>query len=47
MEGPRDCYTEPGESDRERQLLHDIAYMWCLRNGAHKLIYKTEVESQI
>ena len=47
MDGPRDCYTERGKSDREKQLLYDITYMWYLKNGTNKLIYKTETESQM
>ena len=30
----------------ERQMLHDITYMWNLKNNTNKLIYKTERDSQ-
>ena len=31
MDGPRDCHTEWSRSDRERQILYDITYMWILK----------------
>ena len=31
MDGPRDSHTEWSESDRERQISYDIAYMWKLK----------------
>ena len=31
MDGPRDCHTERSKSDIERQISHDIAYMWDLK----------------
>ena len=31
MAGPRDCYTEWSESERERQISYDSAYMWNLK----------------
>ena len=31
MDGPRDCHTEWSNSDRERQISYDIAYMWNLK----------------
>ena len=47
MDGPRDCCTEWSESDRERQISNDIAYMWNLRrNDTDELIHKTETDSQ-
>ena len=33
MDGPRDCHTEWSKSDREGQILYDIAYMWTDREG--------------
>ena len=48
MDGPKDCHTEWGKSDRERQISYDIAYMWNLKkNGTNEPIYKTEIESQM
>ena len=29
-------------SDRERQMSNDIVYMWNLKSGTNKPIYKTE-----
>ena len=31
MDGPRDYHTKWSESDRERQILHDITYTWNLK----------------
>ena len=28
---PRDCHTEWGKSDRERQISYDIIYTWNLK----------------
>ena len=49
MDGPRDYQTKWSKSDRERQILYDITYMWnlILKNDANELIYKTETDSQI
>ena len=47
MDGHKDCDTEWSQSDRERQISYDIAYMWNLKNGRNELIYKTEIESQM
>ena len=48
MEGPRDCHTEWSKSDREKQILYDIAYMWHLQrtNSLEKtlMLGKTEVK---
>ena len=35
MNGPRDCHTEWNKSERERQVLHNIAYMWNLKYDAN------------
>ena len=41
MGGPRDCHTEYSKSDREREILYDIAYMRNLKNNdTNELIYK-------
>ena len=47
MDGPRDCHTKWSKSDRERQILNDIAYRWNLQNGTDEPIFKTETESQM
>ena len=44
MDGPKEYYTK---SDRERQILYDITYMWNLKNKKIKSIYKTETDSDI
>ena len=31
---------------RERQISHDITYMWNPKNDTNELIYKTEIDSQ-
>lgn len=33
------------KSDRERQILYDITYVWNGKNDTNKLIYKTETNS--
>ena len=33
MDGPRDCLTEWGNSDRERQISDDMTYMRNLQKG--------------
>ena len=42
----KEGHSKWSKSDRERQI-YDIAYMWNLKNGTNKLIYKTEIESQM
>ena len=34
------------QSDRERQISYDIAYIWNLKKDTNELIYKTEIDSQ-
>ena len=46
MDGPRDDHTKWDKSDGERQISHDIAYRWNLKNVTNELIYKTEIDSQ-
>ena len=39
-------YTAWSNSDRERQISHDITYMWDLKkNGTNEHIHKTEIEA--
>ena len=40
MEGPRD-HTKWIKSERERQILYDITYMWNLKYDTNELIYET------
>ena len=35
------------KSDRERQILYAITYMWNPKNNTDELIYKTETDPQI
>ena len=46
MTVPRDYHTKWSESDRERQISHDITYMWnvIFKNDTNELIYKTETD---
>ena len=34
------------KSERERQIPHEITYMWNLRYGTNEHIYRTETDSQ-
>ena len=46
MDGPRDYHTEWSKSNRERQILYDIIFMWNLKKNTNESIYKTEIDSQ-
>ena len=46
MDGPRDYHTKWTKSNRERQTLHDVAYIWNFKNDINKLIYKAETDSR-
>ena len=46
MGGPRDYHTKQGKTERGRQIIHDIAYVWNLKYDTNELIYKTETDSQ-
>ena len=39
-------YAKWNKSDRERQILDDIIYMWKLKYDTNELIYETETDSQ-
>ena len=47
MNGPRDCHTEWRKTERERWLQYDSNYIWNLKYDANKLIYKTEIDTDI
>ena len=47
MDGPRDYHTKWCKSEREKQILYDITYMWNLKNTTNESIYKTEIDSHI
>ena len=46
MDEPRDYHTKWSKSEKERQILYDITYMWNLKNNTNESIYKTETDSQ-
>ena len=46
MDEPRDYYTKWSKSDRERQISHDITYMWDRKNSTNEFIYETKIDSQ-
>ena len=46
MDATRDSHTKWSKSERERQILYDITYMWNLKYGTNEPICKTETESQ-
>ena len=46
MDGPRDYHAKWSKSEREKQILYDITYMWNLNYGTKELIYEAETDSQ-
>ena len=36
MDGPLGHYTKGKKSDRERQTLNDLTYMWTLKSQTHR-----------
>ena len=44
MDGSKSSHTQGSKSERERQIPHDITYMWYLNYGANEPIYKTETD---
>ena len=46
VDGPRDYFTKWNKSEGERQIPHDITYMWNLKYDTNEFIYKTETDSQ-
>ena len=47
MDGSREHHIKWSKSNRGRQILYDITYMWNLRNNTNESIYKTETDSDI
>ena len=47
MDGPREHHTKWSKSDRERQILYIITYMWNLKYKQTNEYNKTETDSQI
>ena len=46
MGGSRDHHLKWSQSERERQILYDIIYMWNLKYDTNEPIYETETDSQ-
>ena len=46
MDGLGGYYAKWSKSDREKQILYDIMYMWKLKYDPNELAYKTEIDSQ-
>ena len=40
MDGPRDYHTKWIKSEREKQMLYDITYMWNLKYDTNELFTK-------
>lgn len=45
--GPQRHYATWNKSDRERQVLYNLPYMWNLENKTQEQINKTETDSSI
>ena len=45
MDATRDSHTKWSQSERERQILYDITYMWNLKYGTNELMFETETDS--
>ena len=45
MDATRDYHAKWSKSERERQILYDIMYMWNLEYGTNEPICKTEADS--
>ena len=46
MDGPRDYHTDWNKSGRERQISHDVIYMWNLIKW-YKITYKIEKKNLV
>ena len=42
----RDSCTKLTKLEREKQIPHDVIYMWNLKYGTNKPIYKTEKDTR-
>ena len=47
VDGPRDCHTEGGKSEREKQISEINVYMWNLEKRYRWTYCKAEIETQI
>ena len=41
LDGPRDYHIKWSKSDRERQIPHDVIYMWNLKHDTNEFVYET------
>ena len=46
IDGPGDYHTKWSKSDRERQIMYVITYLWNLKNKTDEFS-KTETDSQV
>ena len=46
MDATRDYHIKWSKSETERQIPHDITYIWNLKYDTNELIYETETDSQ-
>ena len=46
MDATKDYHTKRSKSERERQILYDITYMWNLNYGMNEPIYEMGTDSQ-
>ena len=45
IDSTRDYHAKCSKSERERQIPYDITYIWNLKHGTNKPIYKIETDS--
>ena len=44
MDATRDSQIKWSKSEKERQIPHNITYIWNLKYGTNETIYKTETD---
>ena len=42
MDGPREYYAQRSQSERERQILYDVIYLWNLKNNTNESTHKNQ-----
>ena len=47
MDATRDDHTKWSKSEREKQILYDITYMWNLKYNTNEPIHGTDSRTQI
>ena len=45
MDIPRDYHAKWSKSDRERQILYDITYMWNLKHNTNESAFKADSQT--